>query len=68
MASIVVLIAERAGENHWSNWLGKGASGGGGIPQLLTLFVRDGQLGCCQRGLGLLVWGEGGRMDIKMRV
>jgi len=51
--SIVVESAERAEENHWSSWFGEGASGGGGICQLLSLPVSPGQSVSCQRGLGL---------------
>jgi len=37
--SITVVSEERAEENHWSSWLGEGASGGGGIYQTLSLSV-----------------------------
>jgi len=66
--SITPVSLERAEENHWSSWLGEGASGGGGICQLLSLSVSSGQSASYQRGLGLSLWGEGGRREIKMGV
>jgi len=51
--SIAIVSAERAEENHRSSWLAEGASGGGGICQLLSLSVSPGQSASCQRGLGL---------------
>jgi len=68
VASIFAMSAERAQENHWSSWLGEGVSGGGGTSHSLSLSVRLGQSASCQRGLGLLLWGEGGRMEIKIGV
>ena len=64
--SIVVVSGERAEENNWSSWLGEGVSGGGGTGQFLSLSVSPGQSASCQRGLGLSLWGEGGRMRIQM--
>jgi len=58
VASIVVVRAERAEENHWSSWLGKGKSGGGEISQFFSLSVRPGQSASCQRGLALSPEGE----------
>jgi len=46
--------------------LGAGAAGGGGTCQALSLSVRLGQSTSCQRGLGLLLWGEGGRREIRI--
>jgi len=60
VASIVVVRAVRADENHWSSWLGEGVPGAGGICQSLSLLVRAGQSASCQHGLGLSLWGEGG--------
>jgi len=55
VALIVVVSVARAKENHWSSWLGEGASQGGGTSQSLSLLVRPGQSASCQRGLGLSV-------------
>jgi len=66
VASIVDLSAERAEENHRSSWLGEGTSGGGGICQFSSLFIRAGQFTCCQRGLRLSLWGEGGHKKTTM--
>ena len=60
VASIVVVIVERAEENHWSSWLGVGVLGGGGTSHSLSLSVRFGQSAFYQCGLGLLLWGKGG--------
>jgi len=60
VASIVVVSAERAEENHWSSWLGEGVLGGGGTSHSLSLSVRLGQSASSQPGLGLLLWGKGG--------
>jgi len=46
--------------------VGGGSVGGGWINQFLSLSVSPGQSASCQRGLGLSLWGEGGRMEIKM--
>jgi len=64
--SITAVSVERTEENHWSNWLGEGVSGGGGARQVLSLSVRPGQSASCQRGLGLSLWGERGRRVIMM--
>ena len=53
VASMVVVRAERAEENHWSSCLGEGVSGGGGICLFLSLSVRPGQSASCQHGLAL---------------
>jgi len=66
VASIVVVSVERAEENHWASLLGQGVPGGGGTCQALTLSVRLGQSTSCQRVLGLSLWGEGGRKEIKI--
>jgi len=47
VASIIVVRAVRAEENHWSSWLGEGVSGGGGICHALSLLVRFGQSASC---------------------
>ena len=62
MVLITVVSADRAEENHWSSWPGDGVSGGGGTSPCLSLSVRFGQSASCQRGLGLSLWVEGGRM------
>jgi len=48
--SITAVSVERAEENHWSNWLGEGVSGGGGMALFFSLSVRPGQSASCQRG------------------
>jgi len=53
VASIAVVSAERAEENHWSSWLGEYVSGGGGTSQFLSRSERPCQSASCQRGLGL---------------
>jgi len=60
-SAIVVGGPERAEVNHRSSWLGEGVSGGRGTSQILSFFVSLGQSASCQRGLGLSLWGEGGR-------
>jgi len=67
VASIVVVSAERGEENHLSSWFGEGVSGGGGMIQFSSLSVKPGQSASCHLGLGLTLWGEGGRRDIRMR-
>lgn len=42
VASIVVVRAVSADENHWSTWLGEGVLGEGGTSQLLNLLDRLG--------------------------
>jgi len=64
VACIVAVSADRTKENHWSSWLGEGASGGGVTCQSLSLSVRLGQSTSCQRGLSLSLWGEAGRVEI----
>jgi len=64
--SITAVSVERAEENHGSSWLGEGLSGEGGTSQFLSLSVMPGQSACCQRGLGLSLWGVGGRRVIMM--
>jgi len=54
VASIVVVSAERAEENHWSSWLGEIGSGGG-TGKSLSVSVRFGQSASCQRGLDVLL-------------
>jgi len=66
VASIAVVRAERAEENHWSSCLGEGVSGRGGMSQFFSLSVRSGQSASCQSGLGLSLWGVGGRRVIIM--
>ena len=66
IASIVVVRAERAEENHWSSWLGEGVSGRRGISQFLSLSVRPGHSAFCQCGLGISFDVEGGRIEIRM--
>jgi len=66
VASIIVVSAERAKENHWSSWLGEGAVGGRWTCQALSLSVRLGQSTSCQRGRALSLWGDGGRREIKI--
>jgi len=66
VVSITAVSEERAEENNWSSWVGEGVSGGGGISQSLSLSVRPGQSASCQRGVGLSLWGLGGRRVIKM--
>ena len=66
VASTIFVSAERAEENHWSSWFGEAVSGGGGMNQFLSLSVRPGQLASGHRGLGLSLWGEGGRRDIRI--
>ena len=66
VASIVVVRALRAEENHWSRWLGEGVLGGAETSQSLSLPDRFGQSASCQRGLGLSLWGVGGRKVIKI--
>jgi len=66
LSSIVVVGSERAEENQWSSWLGEGVLGGGGICQFLSMSVRAGQSASCQWGLGLSLWGAGGRKEIIM--
>jgi len=66
VASIAVVRVERAEENHWSSCLGEGGEGGGGMSQFFSLFVKLGQSASCQRGLGLSLWGAGGRRVILM--
>ena len=51
VASIAAVRAERAEENHWSSWIGEGATGGGGTSQSLSISVRLGQSASCQRGV-----------------
>jgi len=68
VASIVVVRALRAEENHWSSWLGEGATGRGGTSQSLSLPVRLGQLASRKRGLRLSLWGDGGHKEINMGV
>jgi len=62
-ASIIMVRAERVEENHWSSWVVKGAVGGGGTRQFLSLSVRLGQSASGQRGLGLSLWRQGGRRE-----
>jgi len=64
--SIAAMSVERAEKNHWLSWLGEGGEGGGGMSQFSSLFVTPGQSASCQRGLGLLLWGVGGRRVIRM--
>ena len=66
VVSTTVVSAKRAEENHWSSWLGEGVSGGGGMSQFCSLSVRFGQSASCHRGLGLSLWGVGGRTVIAM--
>ena len=66
LASIVVVSAERADENHWWSWLGEGVSWGEEIRQFLSMSVSPGQSASCQRGPGLSLGGEGGRKAITM--
>jgi len=66
LSLIAVVTAERAEENYWSSWVGEGISGGGGSNQFLSRSESLGQSASCQRGLGLSLWGEGGRREIKM--
>jgi len=66
VVSIAAVSAARAEENHWSGWLGEGVSGGGGMSQFFSLSVRPGVSASCQRGLGLSLWGVGGRRVIAM--
>jgi len=68
VASIVDVTGARAEENYWSSWLGEGVSGGGGTSHSWSLSVRRDQSASGHRGLGLLLWGEGGRMEITMGV
>jgi len=39
-ASNIVVSVERVEANHWSSWLGEGASGGNGTNQSLSISVR----------------------------
>ena len=66
VVSIAAVSAERAEENQWSSCLGEGVSGGGGMRRFFSLSHRLGQSATCQRGLGLLLWGVGGRRAIAM--
>jgi len=66
VVSTTVVSDERAEENQWSSWLGEGVSGGGGMSQFFSLSVMFDQSASCQRGLGLSLWGVGGRRVIAM--
>ena len=43
-----------------------GGIGGEGMSQFFSLSVKPGQSASCQRGLGLSLWGVGGRRAILM--
>ena len=63
---ILAVSEERAEENYWSSWRRERGEAGGGISQFLSLSVRPSPSAPCQRGLGLLLWGVGGRRVIAM--
>ena len=68
VVSTTVVSAERSEENHWSSWLGEGISAGARawMSQFFSFSVRFGQSASCQRGLGLSLWGVGGRWLISI--
>ena len=68
VGAIVDVSAKRPEDTHRSSWLGEEGLGGGGTGQFSSFLGRDGQSACCQRGVGLSLWGGGAYIDSRIRV